>query len=900
MTDSKTDANQSSNSGKKALEDTRVVEVHASEAAREDSGLDEHPPAPPEPDIDTTELAAVEDPWQLLGTMIGDWCIDACIASNDFCTTYRARLPEGTAATSARMRAGGSRVCIRVFSSFADTPEAEREPLMASFDEVHERLARLHAISAYATAVVDHGVIEDEHRWLPYMAFEWVDGRPLLDVLLEETQAGATPRDASGAMSVLSGPAAALEAAHDLGIVHLDLKPENILVAGGQSTPLQALKLLDFGMTRLVTGIGEGERNRPREAAITPEYAAPEQYDPTYGPIGPQTDVFAFALVLLEIMRGGRSVLGAGLEFDMSGIAEMRRRATDKALRPTPHRLGLDVSPEVEAVFARALAVDPRKRQANMGAFRQLLAAAIDRGARSSSLVPSPPLFGGGHDRDASVNSPASTLTGLPLSDNAPTSAPPANTDEFEEFEEFEEFDNSKAGAAQANMAAAQSSARGKRSDAPPFAQSGEIIADGRTISSVRIDPDYAELLANEQADAGSERLYGERSSFGKLWGFARAQPLATVGLVALSMLLGLGLERVWSSSHADEGTLGGAAGGMQGVAPASLVPEKATVPPPPPEPVGPSCPEGMALVPGGKYFMGSDSEHRVLASARPAHQVSLEPYCIDIHEVSVADYRHCSKVGECKRAHRTSLWPKGRMDDRDWRDAREAHSHLCNENADETDEERKRHPVNCVTWRQADAYCKFVGKRLPRESEWEFAARGSDGRVFPWGDETPDHTRMNACGLECQKWREGRNLSPGRAMYEKDDTFAGTAPVGSFPAGKTQHGLHDMVGNVFEWTADQFKPYGDTDKSNKHRRNRQAKAPELGEKRVIRGGAFNSFVPEFSDPALRYGMAAKAHTHVIGFRCASEIIPGDGPRGTGVPDPSGEPPTAANEAAGQ
>ena len=272
-----------------------------------------------------------------------------------------------------------------------------------------------------------------------------------------------------------------------------------------------------------------------------------------------------------------------------------------------------------------------------------------------------------------------------------------------------------------------------------------------------------------------------------------------------------------------------------------------------------PSCPEGMVYVTGKRFFMGTDSEAPVLAMARPSHQVEIRPFCIDRHEVTVEDYEKCSEIGECKRAFRDSWWPQGSSKKSEWEKALAAYTPLCN--ADKPN--RKKHPINCVTWEQADRYCRHYGKRLPTEAEFEFAARGSDGRVYPWGDAPPSPKYLNACGSECLAWRKSAGLSEIEPMYTADDGFPGTAPVGSFPEGKNERGLYDVVGNVFEWTADRFTPYSVGD---------GAEPPTpIGNNRVIRGGAFNSFEPEHTDPALRLPYDAEAHTHGIGFRCAAD-----------------------------
>src|SRR5262249_13405645 len=146
-------------------------------------------------------------------------------------------------------------------------------------------------------------------------------------------------------------------------------------------------------------------------------------------------------------------------------------------------------------------------------------------------------------------------------------------------------------------------------------------------------------------------------------------------------------------------------------------------------------------------------------------------------------------------------------------------------------------------------------------EAEWEFAARGPDGRRFPWGDEPPGPGRLNACGPECVAWGKhaGLSLEP---MYAQNDGFAATAPVGSFPDGRSPYGMEDAVGNVWEWVDDRFAPYEAGDITDPH-------GPESGDDRVLRGGSWNAAQPAWVRPTFRWHDAADTRSYGVGFRCA-------------------------------
>ncbi len=293
--------------------------------------------------------------------------------------------------------------------------------------------------------------------------------------------------------------------------------------------------------------------------------------------------------------------------------------------------------------------------------------------------------------------------------------------------------------------------------------------------------------------------------------------------------------------------------------APVVAPPTASVVVVPPPTPKPPTCPEGMALVPAGKFFMGSDDKND-LDFERPAHQVTLSAFCIDKYEVTVERYKACSDKGECKRAGLENDWEGIKASDHKTFDP------LCNARDLEG---KAKHPVNCVDWDMADAYCQAAQPhgRLPREAEWEYATRGSDGRKYPWGDEAPDAKHLNACDKDCVGWGR-KNGVDEQAMYEASDGYANTAPVGSFPQGNSPFGLADVVGNVWEWTADWYGPYTSTAQTN-------PKGPDAeidGKGRVIRGGAWNGAYPAWVRPTFRYHDAPAKRSYGVGFRCAVDL----------------------------
>lgn len=259
----------------------------------------------------------------------------------------------------------------------------------------------------------------------------------------------------------------------------------------------------------------------------------------------------------------------------------------------------------------------------------------------------------------------------------------------------------------------------------------------------------------------------------------------------------------------------------------------------------GSTCPDGMALIEGGEFLMGSPAGEGD-SDEHPQRRVRVSAFCMDRTEVTVDAYRTCTNCTA----------PNAFRDERGDFDA------FCNWRRPNAG----NHPVNCVDWTQAKTFCESRGGSLPTEAQWEFAARGTEGRRYPWGGEEPDDMRANLCGDECVQY--ARTLGHrfiGIANWH--DPFGSTAPVGAMLLGVTPRtGLLDMASNVWEWTADWYSAQHDTPSSSTAF---DPTGPVSGTTRVLRGGGWFSNIASTARTANRYDYLPSARDNNFGFRCA-------------------------------
>lgn len=318
------------------------------------------------------------DPFALIGRTLADkYQVEAFVHETATSVVYRAA-----------HRVWRRPIAIKVFKSrsFGDR---ERSQLLESFVREGAVLASLSELTAGVCQARDiASLVTEQGDCVPYLVLEWLDGEPLDIVLEREREQGSPPRTIERALQVLEPVARALSLAHDRGIVHRDVKPGNICLLAGaavRGTPLT--KLYDFGIAMSLRGVAAGGAGEdpgpcgggPLRNSYTPCYAAPEQYSPEYGALGPWTDVFALALVFLELITGQEGLSGDTLD-------ELRARACDPLSRPTPRAHRVRVGDDVERVLERALAVHPTVRYGHAGDFWAALTQAAKDRAREATL----------------------------------------------------------------------------------------------------------------------------------------------------------------------------------------------------------------------------------------------------------------------------------------------------------------------------------------------------------------------------------------------------------------------------------------------------------------------------------------------------------------------------------
>jgi formylglycine-generating enzyme required for sulfatase activity len=209
---------------------------------------------------------------------------------------------------------------------------------------------------------------------------------------------------------------------------------------------------------------------------------------------------------------------------------------------------------------------------------------------------------------------------------------------------------------------------------------------------------------------------------------------------------------------------------------------------------------------------------------------IAIAPFHLDETEVTVRAYRACVEAHACTEA---------------------GTSEGCNASTPMSD----AHPIDCVDHVQADAFCRWAGRRLPTEDELELAARGPSRRTYPWGEDAPDASRANFADRSLVEWRKQLGKAEPPTLLPTSDGWPNSATVGAFAGGRTPEGIVDLAGNVREWTSTPWCP-----------RRGDACEPKSF---VVRGGGFLTARVEETRSGFREGVDATARAEDLGFRCA-------------------------------
>ena len=264
-------------------------------------------------------------------------------------------------------------VAIKVLKIPALLSPADAADFLQSFRAEGKYLRKLSAEHPAFVRALDTGIIDVDGKPAPYLVLEWLDGIPLEKQLAERREKGESGRSLEESMAILEPIFGALTCAHAQRVAHRDIKPGNLFLT--RTSMGMTLKLLDFGLAKVMTDNGTLGLQAPTQGALpglTPAYAAPEQWDRQLGSTGPWSDVFSLALVFVELLTDKPALDGDDVPSYMAAVF-------DQDVRPTPKTRGAMVAPEVEAVFAKALAVYPKDRYREAGAFWNALVEASEK-----------------------------------------------------------------------------------------------------------------------------------------------------------------------------------------------------------------------------------------------------------------------------------------------------------------------------------------------------------------------------------------------------------------------------------------------------------------------------------------------------------------------------------------
>ena len=651
---------------------------------------------------------------------------------------------------------------------------------------------------ARAIAQLEHPHVVRLYRYgeaegLFYIAMQYVEGRDLGD-LMDEAQRKGALLPLPQVRHIIGQLCQALDYVHSKGVIHRDIKPSNILLDGAGN-----VILTDFGLAMLTTTQTQGE------VFGSPHYIAPEQAISSASAV-PQSDLYGVGVMLYQMVTGR-------LPFEADNALSIAlMHATEPP--PPPRQFQPSLSPALESVILRLLAKDPHHRfgsgTAVVEAFDHALAepeAATAVGGATLGKRPLPPV-------PAAVAKESLPTPPAPL----PVAKPPRRW-----------------GRRLAWLVVLLAVLGGGgwwvyQTDAAVRGWADGALAEVGLVAQPTHTP-TATMTATATAEPTSQPTASPTSP--------PPSPTAVAEAVVPTAVA------TDTPTSTPTPTLTATPTATPSATPTSAPTATATpTVTPSPTPlvvlVRPVDQMSMVLVPGGTFAMGSE----LAAHEQPIHNVTLDSFYLDQYEVSVGQYAQFLNefVGVNRYATGCGgfLCLKTQFEGVDSVMTTNNTGHI---GLGETED----WPVNHIRWHGAQAYCAWVGGRLPTEAEWEYAARGAEGRTYPWGEAEPDET------LALFGQVNGRYQQVMR-------------PVDAFPEGASPLGIHNMAGGVAEWVADAYSAdfYATSPAQNPINR-------DLRGVFVLRGGAWNS-TADLLRGSSRVSLSQYGDEVGAGFRCAYDV----------------------------
>ncbi|MFC2172078.1 SUMF1/EgtB/PvdO family nonheme iron enzyme [Acidobacteriota bacterium] len=747
----------------------------------------------------------------------------------------------------------------------------------ASNKELYERFKR-EALSAASLNHPNIVIIYElgDHKGQPFISMEFLEGKDLKQLI-----EGKTDFTFKKALDIIHQAAIGLHYAHNNGIVHRDIKPSNImLVKSGIA------KIMDFGIAR----IASSDLTRTGKIFGTPHYMSPEQIKGEK--IDGRADLFSLGVVLYRLLTRRLPFYS---KTDVNVIFKILNQAPPalKELNGTPYEW-------VEPIVLKCLEKDPRKRFQSC----QKFAKAISSGANIKKKPAVKPAETVPIQMESPLkNRPALELTDLEetkLDDEEVEDAkgqPQAGKEQKEEPSEFPGIPAWRKVPVWALITAVAAVIvagivslilMSGSEEKPTVAQSGDKLPLETPAPSVILEPSpvrsatpigFSEPVRKEESSgeeieqSGNEvlttGLFGTKPDDGNI-DVTDVEKIASREMVE---------ESVIESSHPPPTPIPDTPLPTPTPIPATPKPTPTPVsstPRPTPTSVPStarsapaiavadgSCPSGMAFIPAGEYWKGGGGPEN-----RPIKKVHVDAFCIDTHEVS--NRKFARFLGSTKYITRPEITGRGVLVTKNlsFKGAeRVSWEHPYGPKSTITD--RSYSSVVQVTWYDAQAYCAWIGGRLPTETEWEKAARGGvDGRIYWWGNRWPPQRNVdNLADRSILTWYRApgsaeRDVSTfPKPLEHYQDGYDRVAPAGSFES--NEYGLYDLGGNVSEWVADCFD-CGESAESILSSAPATTTGLDLRD-RVVRGG---SWCNNQAECAYRTAFGPVTATSFIGFRC--------------------------------